>query len=318
VSITKEIDEIFEKNKNRIERDSEEWLKVLENGGKAYNLAKKAFHQWYPLRTYVSVTKAKSSIPEFSIRFLGQEVACLVVEGEEVFLVLKNHKRKNNKFNCPLEDGKYAWRGEKANEFRKHFKKIMASEEKPEVRSPEHRVESKFLTEICEGSGKFGIKDLKIRPILIADKFPLQVPVPISANTGKPKFSKGNIDILSRHKGRDNKDRLCLWELKREGEYKHAISQVYIYAYTLLKILRHTKNGIGWYKAFGFNRNIPKSLEIEAVVAISQEQEKKFNKEKLELEQTECFKIGKDSIRLYVAFYEEEPNGIKFKNDPFC
>jgi len=315
VSIAKEINEIFEKNKNKIERDSEKWIMALKNGENAFNLVKKEFHQWHPLRFYTSVTKAKSCKPEISVRFFGQEVASLIVEDKDVFLVLKNHNKKNREcFKCSLEDGKYAWRGKESKEFRKHFKEI----KEPEIRIPEHRVESKFLMEMCEGSGKFNIKGFKIRPVLIACKFPLQVPVPISASTGNPKFSRGNIDILSRHKGRDNKDRLCLWELKGKGRYGRAASQVYIYAYTLLKILRHTKNGAGWYKVFGFNRNIPESLEIESVVAISQEQEKKFNEEKIRLERTECFKIGKDSIRLYIAFYEEEPNGIKFKNDPFC
>ena len=170
---------------------------------------------------------------------------------------------------------------------------------------------------MTKGSKKFGIKNLKILPVVIADKFPMQVPLPISANTGEPQPRTGYIDILARHRLKNNKTNLSVWELKKPGAYQHAASQAYIYAATLLHIIRHSKRGAEWYRLFGFKSKIPKSLEIEAVVAIDCSQEGKFEKERAIIEKTSPLKIGNDRIKLCVAYYTEGPETITLEKDPF-
>jgi len=319
-----QIKDIWENNKTEFEQCLSNWLQRLEEGEKLMSQTRRQFHQWEPLRVYISVTRAKSNL--FSLRFFGQEVAELFVRDKNVALRLSKRHNKNNvtRFGCTLSSGDYDWRGHEAKKFRAYFKRLnVSSKGKPEVRSVEHRVESKFIQEMLKSSGKFDLSYLKIQPVTIprsrkAGKgCPLQFPVPISASTGQPMKSKGNIDILARHLGRNNKTRLSVWELKGPNTYAHAASQACIYAFTLLHILRDTKKGADWYKLFGYKSSMPKRLEIEAVVAITSNQEKKFIKEKVELQRSTSFEIGGDSIKLYVAYYKEEAQSIKLEQDPF-
>ena len=306
----------------KCEKELDDWLRALEQGKETAKQARKKFHQWNPLRVYVSVTKVRSSKNRviFSLRFFGQEVAELVVKTGEVKLRLtERHSKQNKKCFCdyPPRVGDFKWNAKEAREFRSYFKKkAQSSNGKPCVRSIEHRVESKFIQEMLKGSGKFCVSGLEIQPVTIAG-CPLQFPLPISASTGKPEKGYGNIDILARHRGNDNRTRLSVWELKKPGTYNHPASQVCIYAITLLRILRYTKNGSRWYALFGFRRPIPKSLEIEAVVAITEDQGKGFNKEKAVLQRDKSFDIDGDRIRLYVAYYEEKAQSIKFMHYPF-
>lgn len=319
--LASKVKKLWEDNKTEFEVRLDSWLEGLKNGEKVIRQKRKQFHQWDPLRIYVSVTRAKSnSRALFSLRFFGQEVAELFVKNSKVTLRLKRHGEKNRKwFRCMLKDGDYDWNGQEAREFRKHFKDLaFSSNGKPKVRSIEHRIESKFIQEMLKGSEKFGVSGLKIRPVTIAG-CPLQFPVPISANTGQPEKNKGNIDILARHLGKNNKTRLSVWELKSPEAYSHAASQAYIYAATLLHILRHTKNGPEWYKLFGFKSPMPKPLEVEAVVAITRDQEAAFDKEKekARLLANTPFETDGDSISLYVAYYEEEAESIRLERNPF-
>lgn len=56
---------------------------------------------------------------------------------------------------------------------------------------------------------------------------------------------------------------------------------------------------------------------IEAVVAISEGQEKKFNREIAELKENTPFQIGGDTIELYPAYYTEKAQSIRLEQDPF-
>jgi hypothetical protein len=303
--------------KDEIKKNLDGWLIACKKGKDKISKAKKQFHQWHPLRVYVSVGKAKSNTAVFSLRFFGQEVAELVVEtNNEVKLRLsKNHSEKNHEYfkNLTLKQDEYSWNGEEAKMFRKFFKDLAAnSGEKPKVRSDEHRIESKFIEEMLKGRGKFSRPDLEIQPITLGG-CPLQFPVPFSANTGRPVAKTGHIDILARRKAEDNKTRLSVWELKKQGAYKQAASQAYIYATQLLRILRSDK-GNEWYNLFGFSGTIPKSLEIEAVVAITDDQRKRFDSEKEKFWKNE---INGDIIKLYAVYYREESNNILLGEDSF-
>lgn len=319
-NLAAKVKDIWEENKIEFEDRLDDWLKRLEEGEKLIRQARSQFHQWDPLKVYVSVTRAKSKRRAvFSLRFFGQEVAELVVKDQSVVLKLTKRHRQNNMkwFQCTLDAGHYDWDGREAKKFRSYFKeKAFSSKREPKVRSPEHRVESKFIQEMLKGSGKFGVPGLKIQPVTIAG-CPLQLPVPISASGKELKEGDGHIDILARHRGKDGKTRLSVWELKRAGAYDHPASQAYIYAFTLLQILRHPKNGPKWYRLFGYKSPIPKRIEIEAVVGITRNQERKFNKEKAEIEKNSPFEIAGDTFRMYAAYYEEKSDSIKFGQDPF-
>jgi hypothetical protein len=299
--------------KDNIKKNLDGWLNACKEGEDNICKAKKQFHQWHPLRVYVSVGKAKSSNkPVFSLRFFGQEVAELIVK-DKVMLCLKSKQYFKG---LTLKQGKYSWKGKEAKEFRAFFKKLAIDfNGSPEIKSIEHRIESKFIVEMLKGSGKFGCSGLKIQPITLGG-CPLQFPVPFSANTGEPKGKSGHIDILARRKGKDNKVRLSVWELKRPGEYRHAASQAYIYAIQLLRILR-SGEGKKWYKVFGFNGAVPKSLEIEAVVAITRNQasEKKFTNDQKMLGENN--KINGDIIKLYAVYYKEKPDAILLDENSF-
>jgi hypothetical protein len=89
------------------------------------------------------------------MRFYGQEVANLIVKNKNVLLRLRGHARKNERwFRIGTKDGDYPWRSEVAKDFRANFKKF-ANKQKgfPKVKSPEHRVETKFISEMCKGAG---------------------------------------------------------------------------------------------------------------------------------------------------------------------
>ncbi len=305
-NIVSEVENLWNDKKDEIKKKLDGWLNACKKGKDKIRKAKKQFHQWHPLRVYVSVGKAKSNTAVFSLRFFGQEVAELVVEANnEVKLRLsKNHREKNHEYfkSLTLKQDEYSWNGEEAKMFRKFFKDLAAnSGEKPETRSDEHRIESKFIEEMLKGRGKFGRPDLEIQPVTLGG-CPLQFPVPFSANTGRPVAKTGHIDILARRKGKDNKVRLSVWELKKPKAYGKAAAQAYIYALQLLYILRSEREN-EWYKLFGFNRSVPKSLEIEAVVAITGDQRKRFDSEKEKFWKNE---INGDIIKLYAVYYRED------------
>jgi hypothetical protein len=321
MNLSNKIDKIWQANNNDFEKRLSNWLDALNHGNESLCLVKNIFHRWTPLKAYVSVTRTKSPAKAFfSLRFFGQEIAILTVKNNKVSLRLKGHQVKNEKwFKLSLADGVYPWRGKEAQLLRTHFKELARSmKDMPKVRSPEHHIESKFLVEMCKGTWKFGLDSLRIQPVLIAKKFPLQMPLPISANTGSPVAGTGYIDILARHSRlKNNKSRLSVWELKKPGTYQHAASQAYIYSVVLLKVLRYSKRAIEWYKLFGINSPIPASLEIEAVVAIDRSKEKNYKKELTFLIKNSPLKIDNDFIRLYVAYYREKSGTIIFENDPF-
>ena len=139
--------------------------------------------------------------------------------------------------------------------------------------------------------------------------FPLQFPLPISGSSGVPKASNGHIDILARRRS----GRFCLsvWELKAPGRYQKTLHEVSIYSATLLKMLRDPDLGQEWYKIFGFSGKIPAALCIEAVLAVTGDQRKKVEREKVEHNLPKY--IGNDSIDFFAAYYDKDTLKIKFE-----
>lgn len=304
---------IWDHNKEDFEKKTRTWLTQIMKNKKSIQDNRAKFHQWDPLRIYLSVTDARSG--QFSVRFLGQEVAKLRIENNKAFLVIENKHERTNKpyFKCDelkeLKAGTYLWTGTEAKIFRANFKSAKEKNTKPY--SPEHRVESDFIKEMLkEDRNKFGGNLKNIQPVTI-EGMPFQMPLPISASKGVPiARGHGHIDILAR-RGLGRQVRISVWELKEpNGKIDHVVEQVYIYAVALLYMLR-SDSGQCWYELFGFNGKIPAKLDIEAVVAISEKKRenciKKF--QKFIDKNSSYMNVNGDTIKLFMGLYDLDGQG---------
>ena len=307
------INNIWDHHKEGFEKKIGTWLTQIIKNKEPIQDNRAKFHQWDPLRIYLSVTDAR--IGQFSVRFLGQEVAKIRIQNDVAFLVItKKHKKTNEDyFKYELEQGKYPWVGTEAKQFRAYFKKL--DYKKIEVGSPkhrispEHRLESNLIQEMLKKDrNKFG-KNLKnIQPVTI-EGMPFQMPSPISASKGSPEKGHGHIDILAR-RGRGRQVRISVWELKGpHGKIDHVIEQVYIYTVVLLYMLR-SGSGKDWYKLFGF-KEFPSKLEIEAVIAVSVKKEEDCIKKFQEFidKNSSCMNVNGDTIKLFMGLYDLDEQG---------
>lgn len=288
------------------------WAIKLRDAKNALMSARQKFYEWYPLKLYISYSSAvKSSIP-FSLRYLGQEVATLqVVENGIVFIDISEEKGAANDRLCGCKlSGKFPWRSDKAQEFRRHFRGLDHREYHSSVKSEEHHIESEFLRHMKDPTrSKFHGTFREIQPVTLSG-LPFQFPVPISGNSGVPRLTKGNIDILAR-RGTGKGTKISVWELKRPAVTAHAIEQAYIYSVTLLKMLRTPKSGDIWYRdIIGFGCNVPGKLRIESVVAVSiasKQNRERFKERLLAIKSQNPLTIGNDTISLHIAHYQKSP-----------
>ena len=244
-----------------------------------------------------------------SLRYEGQEVATVTVGDEPTLRVSKKQAARNlNYFGIDNPPGTFAWNGKDAATFRKAFKKAIGGKA---PKSEERKVEARILKqlEVRVGATKFAGTLRNVRHCgLTKHEYPLQIPVPISANTGLPKSSRGNIDILARRGG---PRRLSVWELKRPGAFADALAQAYIYAVTLVLMLRG-KQGDVWYRNFCFNQPVPAKLHIEAVAVVTADQAGKLAKARAELAACPLDLIAESArISLHVAYYD--PKDLKIR-----
>lgn len=127
--------------------------------------------------------------------------------------------------------------------------------------------------------------------------FPFQFPLPISGNTGVPKLTNGNIDILAR-RGSGKGTKISVWELKRPNTTAHAISQAYIYSVTLLEMLRTHQTG--------------EAIECVIAVRIANDRNRKVFEDKLRAFKSENpLSVGNDSISLHIAHYQKDPLTVR-------
>ena len=287
----------------------EKWAKTLVASQENLLKLVKTFHQWSPLKVYLSVARAAKPQIAFSLRYQGQHVANLLVDGSPQLEIDKKTATTNARDFEIDQEGTFGWRDAKGAEFRKHFKNLGAE---PRGRSPEHRIEAIFLEQMAGStSNKFNGTLKNIQPVLLAG-CPFQMPVPISGNTGEPVAKKGNIDIVARRRI-GNRTRISIWELKKHGVKAHAIEQAYIYGVTLIKMLRSKESGRTWYKdVLGFNGKMPDRLTIECVVAVSlsERQKQPFLDELRNFVAENSLYVGDDIIELHLANYTEEGGSL--------
>ena len=274
--------------------------------------ARRCFHQLEPLRVYLNVTNLKKKgTAFFSLRFMGQEVAEICVNKKNVHLQInKKHVRNNDKWFkfTKIKEGSYLWTGIEAKTLRAHFTQIGKQSKLIQTGTPEHEVETSIIKEMSQkrGKDKFAGKFSSIQPVKLAG-CPFQMPTPISGSSGVPVISSGHIDILARRRV-GNKVRLSVWELKKPGitgpAVDKAIKQAIIYASSLIKILR-SSCGKDWYNLFGFSKGIPEKLDVDAIVAISKNEKRKFDEQIIKYREKLPLSIGNDNISLFVSYYND-------------
>lgn len=308
MSLQEQVDKIWD---CYAESKAAEWAKQLKEVKKRNYDATKMFHEWQPLLIYTSYTRAINSGLSFSLRYFGQEVAILSFGGDVVYLDSRKSSKNNLKYFGISLHGKFEWQGPEAKKFRQDFKKLPDSY-REKVRVIEHRYESEFLQQMSSSSSsKFNGTLRDIQPVMYAG-CPFQFPLPISGNTGTPVLKNGNIDILAR-RGTGRGTKISIWELKRPKVTAHAIEQVYIYALTLLKMLRNQDAGKIWYKdVIGFGSDVPEKLTIECVIAVSDISSSKLEDKLRSFIKENPLDSG-DKINFFIAYYKNNPLTVELK-----
>ncbi len=283
----------------------DKWAAQLKNNKPKIIEAVKTFREWDPLHVYLTVTKAMNPHVSFSLRYQGQEVAILKINGDVRIKISADTAKNNEKYFNLNTESEFLWRSDEGANFRKYFKNPKLDKK---GRIHEHRIESEFLKQMSDNTSKKFDGTLKgIQPVLLAD-CPFQFPLPISGNTGIPKATRGNIDILARRTPVGGITRISIWELKKPGNPGHAIEQAYIYAVTLIKMLRSKESGKIWYQdIIGFSGDIPDKLTIESVVAVSIKNQAAFTAKLQKFKENNILQVGSDTIKLVVAYYQEDP-----------
>lgn len=235
--------------------------------------ARKSFHEWDPLKIYLTTSNAKSisKTVRFELRFLGQTVAKLKSDGSRPQLDTKDYDVKNLRdFGCTVSLINEFWDDKGAKKFRKHFKTLAKPRStNGNKANEEHRIESLLLTEFSKKSSTnkalTGIQPVKIGGI----RFPMPTPIKAS-NHKKIEYSGprgGGIDILTRVGTGGNDTRLCIMELKDENKQSEppceTIKQAIAYA-TFIRELLRSKSGHLWWELFGFSGSVPQKLVLYA------------------------------------------------------
>ena len=290
--------------KGNCEARTNVWAEALEASLETVREHRDSFHEWDPLKVYISYSMATQRTLSFSLRYLGQEVGQIRPSRNGLRLVISKCQQQTNQDSFGLDPREWSnmdWRSEEARAFREYFKNPRTKL----PRSEEHWIESRFITEMRKDRAveKFQGTLKGIQPVLL-ESIPFQCPVPLGASGGKPKISpRANIDILARRAGR----RLSIWELKKRGTFAHALDQVYIYAVSVAKMLRSGK-GATWYTLFNYQGAVPEFLELDAVVAITSDQQGALERSLRRFESPLDLKTERAHINLVAAYYHWDPD----------
>lgn len=264
--------------------DNKEWVArfagyvdKLNRVSSCYRQNRRKFRVKSPLSVYTSVSKATGG-REYDLRYKGQSVGIIYVEGDKVLLTTNPKKMKKSGeyyFSWGKRAVKVDWHSAEATTFRKHFVDSLHGDEK--TKSPEHNIESHMLQELSKTLRKQKKLLCHIQPVKLSGCF-FQMPTPFSASKHQfaPEYTGsrgGGIDILARVRHSSSDVRLCVCELKDENkasESEKAVSQQAIAYATFIGKLLKTKeaNNASWWKLFGFSRDIPDHMDIDVVTVM--------------------------------------------------
>jgi hypothetical protein len=75
VNVLNDIDRQWTEHKETIERRIQDWATRLLKKREVFEKARRTFHQWEPLRVYVSTNQViKAGPPTFSLRYQGRRL----------------------------------------------------------------------------------------------------------------------------------------------------------------------------------------------------------------------------------------------------
>lgn len=274
---------------NDILKAQQDWEKVVSQ-----------YHIASPLYLYSNIGGAGKSKATAQLRYSGQEVAELKMNGEQVMVKVKADENRYFMDDTTTKEQEkvltsavpFACGTEEWNIFRKFFESNPVKQNK----NAEHTLESKFLTELQKTSSKE--KSLTgIQPILLPGGMRFQLTTALAAceaksdkvgySQGKYKNSGeynpdgaitgGGIDILARRK-KGARSFPVVIELKDKYQSnerpERAIKQAIAYGVFLRELLRSEEAcGTAWYQLFGFQADkdvplLPESLVIKCAVAM--------------------------------------------------
>lgn len=304
-----QVQELLKQNTEWISRYAEYAEKINANIDKIKNLKKKRFHEWAPLYLYMNVTQAKSQM-EFSLRYLGQDVAKLKVTADKIIISTKGFVEKNKRdFDCDIKLEDSEWKSVAAASFRHHFSIYSKRTRNSGKENEEHRIESLLLTGFSKKSSIDKIL-CNIQPVKLAGIARFQMPTPLGASDIKKlKYSGsggGGIDIICRF-GKANTTKLCIMELKDENSANEppckVIRQGLAYA-TFIRELLSSKSGHEWWRIFGFGGKLPEQLElyVACVMPSIDKNDTSFA--------NKTINITKDSFHLHYIYFHEEDNKV--------
>jgi len=257
-----EVQQLLATNREHWVRLFSNYANVLhKNEEEIRSKKKKTFNEWAPLYLYMNVTQAKGTM-EFSLRYLGQQVATLKVRDGKTTVSTKSFDETNRRdFGCDFKLAGDEWNSKTSAVFRKHFSAQLPRTLESRKRNEEHRIESALLTEFSK-TNRTDKEFCNIQPVRIAKIARFQMPTPITAsNPKKMKYSSGDslgggIDILCRV-GSGGRSNLCVMEVKDEYNANEppsmAIKQALAYA-TFLRELLRSEHCEKWWHVFGFKK----------------------------------------------------------------
>ncbi|SHO49203.1 hypothetical protein [Desulfopila aestuarii] len=309
-SLIKKVDEILKYNSEWVQRYGGYAKQILLNEDDL-KYKKTNFNEWAPLYLYMTIGEAKGNLL-FSLRYVGQDVAKLKVDGQGVTIATNSFTERNMRdFGCNIHLSNHSWSSKEASDFRKHFsnKPIRLDVSK---KNDEHRVESLLLTEFSKSDSKDKMI-CNIQPVKFSGIARFQMKTPLTSSNisnicyEKKAGSGGGIDIISRI-GIGRGTKLCVMEVKDENVAaeppRNAVLQGLSYGVFVLNLLR-SESGDLWWKIFGFKGKLPDSLELYIVCTMpsSEVNDISFAEKVINYKQ--------DFFHLHYLYFQEENQCIK-------
>ena len=307
--VVSKVEALLQENTEWIDRYDKYADLLLERQRSLQQLARQ-FNRYAPLQFYISVSQAKASAStlRLDIRYMGQTVAELMSKPKGVFISTEGKLAETN-----MRDFGYGEVLEKNENWKNAvgFRKFFSASPPRSTEfkgNEEHNVESLLISEF-EKESSDDKKLLGIQPMKFASKkLRFSMPTPLSASNHRcitySGSSGGGIDILART-GRGH-TRLCVIEVKDENipvePPKDALEQAIAYAVFLQRLLR-SKAGGKWWKIFGFAKELPDSIVINASIAMP------YNEKQYDTDFAfEKLRIGTDCIECHYIYFTGEMN----------
>ena len=286
-----------------------------------FSEARKAYREFPPLHSYLTIGKVDKNQKKFDLRYLGQSVGTIVVKDGMAKLHVSKTQADNSKIYFGYELGAFGgvdWsKDEKATMFRRFFR----TEIKGLPRQKEHMYESALFSEIGKKSSIN--KTLKnIQTVDFANSrihMKTAVRASDSGKKGAMELSDtgGEIDLFCRRsiKAGRGESRLVVIEIKDENKksesFDKAMKQAISYA-VFIRELIYSKSGDDWMKLWGMQNQKKRGFTIDCVVAMPQgETVPSYAGEKIELDNGDHLELHYIEITSKVDRKNSE--GVSFK-----